>query len=63
MKKVYVKVYVTEEIYKAFKECIKPMKVGPALDIFMDMAVRTDGSVFQKKLETIVEGILEARKT
>lgn len=63
MKKVYVKVYVTEEIYKAFKECIKPMKVGPALDVFMDKTCRTDGSLFQKRIENIVEGILETRKT
>ncbi len=62
MKKIYVKVWVTEQIYKEFKQCIKPMKVGPALDVFMDMTCRTDGSLFQRKIENIVEGIMETRK-
>jgi hypothetical protein len=63
MKKKYVKIYITEQVYRDFKECIKPMKVGPALDVFMDMTVRTSGSFFQQRIENIGEDILESHKT
>jgi len=55
MGRVYKKIYVDDEIYRLFKQNVKPVKVSQALEVYMDIVNRAEGSKLQAYIEKMVE--------
>jgi len=55
MGRVYKKIYVDDEIYRLFKQNVQPVKVSQALEVYMDIVNRAEGSKLQAYIEKMVE--------
>lgn len=55
MGRVYKKIYVDDDIYRLFKKTVKPVKVSQAIEVYMDLVNRAEGSQLQAYIERIVE--------
>ena len=55
MGKSYKKIYLDDALYAAFKEAVKPLRVNQALQVYMDIVVRNEGSMLQSYIERMVE--------
>lgn len=62
MGKSYKKIYLDDELYTAFKETVMPLRVNQALQVYMDIVVRNEGSMLQSYLERMIEEKLKPKR-
>jgi len=62
MGKSYKKLYLDDALYAAFKETVKPLRVNQALQVYMDIVVRNEGSMLQSYLERMVEEKMKPKR-
>jgi len=62
MGKSYKKIYLDDSLYTAFKAAVRPLRVNQALQVYMDIVVRSEGSMLQSYLERMIEEKLKPER-